>query len=155
VDGAVDAAMPVQVDSLNRLHQILTPDQRNMLIDHVEARLALRRAAPRETWASGAGAAEATPEQALTRLDLTMEQTSEVMTRLRAARNSEPTESLAERTEAFLGAFRSEGFDARVFARPARAGEHEKMFAEVVLPTLTPVQRTTFAEILRERAHGA
>jgi Spy/CpxP family protein refolding chaperone len=157
VDSAVDAAMPVQLDSLNRLHQILTPGQRIMLIDHAEARVAERRTAARETWAtdSSRGAAEASPEHALTRLDLTPEQKSQVTTNLRAARDPQQTESMEDRTRAFLEAFRSDGFDAHAFAHQPRAGEHEQRFAEAVLPVLTPVQRTTFAEILRERAHRA
>jgi Spy/CpxP family protein refolding chaperone len=156
VDSAVDVAIPAQQASLNRLHQILTPQQRNTLIDHVEARLVERRAAARQTWASDgrSAAAEASPENALTRLDLTQEQKSEVVTRLRAARDSQPTESLADRTDTFLDSFRTEKFDAHALVHPPRAGEHEETFAQVVLPVLTPAQRTTFAEILRERARG-
>jgi multidrug efflux pump subunit AcrA (membrane-fusion protein) len=125
-----------------------------MLIDHAEGRLVQRTAAARQTWASDgrAAAAEASPENALTRLDLTQEQKSVVMTRLRAARVGQTTEPLTERTRAFLEGFRSDGFDAHALVHPPRAGEHEETFVQALLPVLTPVQRTTFAELLRERA---
>jgi Spy/CpxP family protein refolding chaperone len=153
VDSAVDAAMPVQLDALNRLHKILTPGQRNTVVDRAEARIAERRAAARETWASdeSPGPAEAAPEHAVARLGLTSEQKSEVVARAGATR-ARPSESLAEQTSQFLEEFRSDGFDARAFAHPPRAGEHEAKVAEVVLPVLTPAQRTMYATILRDRA---
>jgi hypothetical protein len=88
----------------------------------------------------------------MARLGLTPEQKSMISTRMIAARNSDPGQPVAEQAKAFLEAFRSERFDAHAFARPPSVGQHERMFAEVVVPVLTPVQRTTFAEILRERA---
>jgi Spy/CpxP family protein refolding chaperone len=156
VDHAVGATMPVQVDSLNRLHEILTPEQRGMLIDQVEAHLDQHKAAARAAWGPEAdwGTADTPPDHALTRLDLSSDQKSQVLTRLRATRETQASGSLADQTKAFLDAFRSERFDARTFDHALRAGENEETFAALIVPVLTPVQRTTLAEILRERARG-
>jgi Spy/CpxP family protein refolding chaperone len=157
VDQAVSAAMPGQADAANHLHALLTREQRNMLIDHVEAKMSLRAALPQTRAPEGsAGMPEVVPERGgMTRLGLTPEQRSTITTRMIAARNSESGPPAAEQAKAFLEGFRKDKFDARTFGRPPSVGRHERMFAEVVVPVLTPVQRTTFAEILRERAAQA
>jgi Spy/CpxP family protein refolding chaperone len=133
----------VQVDrtTLAQLHTILTPAQRNQLVDAVEARTGGEHGA-REGKQGFGGA----------RLGLTPEQKAQIRANLGAERPR--VYLLGKRAEmhAALESFRGDSFDPSGITRLHDGGEREVRMTNAMIPVLTPNQRATVAERLRNRA---
>jgi Spy/CpxP family protein refolding chaperone len=149
-------------DALNELHALLTPPQRAALVDKVESHWAVWRKANAEE--TGPANLESGHLATLTtELDLTADQVGRTRAALgegmKAVPRLDPTE-IQEHLHVFGDAFRSEKFDARalVAANDANARlvgwgtSHMAHFVEAVSPVLTPDQRSTLAQELREHA---
>ena len=149
-------------DALNELHAVLTPPERAALVDKVESHWAVwQKANAEETEpAKSDGSHLAT---LATDLNLTPEQTDKIRAGLGDGMKGVPRldpQEIAAHLRAFDDAFRSEKFDAKVLttANGANAhlagwgAAHMAHFVEVVGPVLTPEQRTTLAQRLREHA---
>jgi Spy/CpxP family protein refolding chaperone len=159
---AAAGALPdASADALNRLHDALTPPQRNALVDKVRAHWAV--------WQKE-NAAELGPsrlEGRLATLQEDLELTTAQVDRIRGVL-AEETRSVPKLDEAaiaahlrsFGDAFRSDKFDARTLTTATSAnvqlvgwgGGHVARFVEAVSPVLTQDQRTTLAQELREHA---
>jgi Spy/CpxP family protein refolding chaperone len=137
----------VQVDraTLARLHAILTPAQRNQLVDAIEARAAQgHQDAEGRTHVTGNGFGGA-------RLGLTPEQKAQIRANLGEAPRGERKVERGP-MHAALESFRGESFDASAVARVQPKGEREARLTNAMIPVLTPNQRTTLATHLRNRA---
>ncbi len=151
---AAGAIPDAAADALNRLHDVLTPSQRDALVDKVQAHWAV--------WQE-----ENADETGLARLREDVELTPDQVDRIRAAfaagMRSAPRldrEGIALHLRAFGDAFRNEKFDARMLTTASAAnaqlvgwgGGQVAHFVEAVSPLLTPEQRATLARELREHA---
>jgi Spy/CpxP family protein refolding chaperone len=159
---AAAGALPdASADALNRLHDVLTPPQRNALVDKVQAHWAVwQKENAAETGASR-------PEGRLATLQEDLELTTAQVDRIRAALADETRSvpkldraAVATHLRSFSDAFRNERFDARTLTTASSAnvqlvgwgGGHVARFVEAVSPVLTQDQRTTLAQELREHA---
>ncbi len=140
------------IDDLDRLHALLTPEQRAALIDRLHAHWAL--------WKQ-ANAADGTPLATLTKdLALTSEQLGQAGPALAKAATAAPVPAsqVDAQLHAFAEAFRSEHFEARNLAgadavdRDLAAAGAARLarFCEAVSPVLNFEQRSNLTEILRE-----
>ena len=163
-DSAAVAQSAAEKDAINRLHALLTPAQRNQLVDLVEA--GHPRGAHQGTsehgaehhgrgWGGGGGGTGAGS------LGLTAEQRSQIAANLRAewqantagagrdaGRGAGPGAGHRQALEAFRG----DSFDASSLVHVERRGERTERLAEAMVPVLTPAQRGVFAQHLRDRA---
>ncbi|HVR60271.1 MAG TPA: Spy/CpxP family protein refolding chaperone [Polyangia bacterium] len=153
------SAQAAYADALNQLHATLTPEQRAVLADKVDAHFAVWQ---REN------AAETDPAKSRTSrhvdtlaadLGLSAEQTAQISAALASERPGEPPADhpgAAERMRAFGAAFRAPTFDARTLpANPHLVGwgaAHLARVVEVMRPVLTPEQRALLAQRLRDHA---
>jgi Spy/CpxP family protein refolding chaperone len=143
-ESAAAARSTVDASTLNQLHAILTPDQRNQLIDRVQARIAERQEQAGEEPFQGSLAQE---------LQLTPEQRSQIQANLQAQGGGRTGITEAQgRMTTFFDAFRSESFDATQFARARAPGEHLARVVQAMMPVLTPTQRGVLAGHLRKAA---
>jgi hypothetical protein len=149
------------IDALNQLHALLSPAERVALVDKVNAHW--------EVWHQANHDVEARAHEFqgqvghLTReLSLTPEQVEKVSTALHTAlaglaSKYDPTKAEAHR-QAFAQAFVAENFDAKSITpvghtHLSRHGTARMvLFYQTLAPLLTPTQRTTLAEHLREHA---
>lgn len=159
------AAAPIHdcaMDALNQLHAILSPTEREALVDKVQAHWEVWRQVNYEAQAGGREEGGRLAE--LTRdLGLTSEQVETISSALRTALAELPGRFDAKRVEAhvqaFAMAFVGESFDARSVTANANSqlATHGSMrtaiFYETVAPTLTGEQRAKLAEELREHAN--
>ncbi|MBV9946169.1 MAG: hypothetical protein JOZ69_04915 [Myxococcales bacterium] len=163
-NGAAAAASSVERDTLNRLHGILTPAQRNQLVDGIEAKFAHRRgpsgrdggAEKGHGWGLG-GRFEGLREKAA-KLGLSQDQKAQIAANLRNERGDGGGPSredfmahMKERHDA-LESFRGDSFDASALVRVERRGEFAEKLAKAMVPVLNPSQRSTLAGELRARA---
>lgn len=146
------------LDALNKLHQILSPEERAALLEKVRAHF--------EVWRQvNASDDEAAPRSHLQHLARALRLSPEQVDRIAAALRSngqrprDPS-AIERRVEAFQTAFSGDSFDARALQanRPERAqfaspAERMVRFYEVVTPVLTPEQRQALASRLRDRAN--
>jgi Spy/CpxP family protein refolding chaperone len=159
---AVQAATP---DLLNRLHDVLRPEQRSALVDKVDAHWG----AWREANSSGqdAGSDHHAGGRRLAHLakdiGLTSDQVDKFRANLEAGRDAgkpfDPTVVEAY-VKAFDSAFVADKFDAKTL--PASSSESSRIVSfgaarmarvyEALLPVLTADQRTKVADMLRQRA---
>lgn len=167
---ALDRAQPADRASFEQLHSLLTADQRVAFVDALEARIDGHQGQagekhPLRQWAED--------------LHLTDEQRTQIRTALadhfRAARAQEPADhgdvegrplhgshpwaEGAERGAKMLAAFKQDRFVMAELAPPrdlskvvSKMSDHFLGVAEVVLPLLTPEQRATAAQKIRDRA---
>jgi Spy/CpxP family protein refolding chaperone len=158
---AADAKHAASLDTLNELHAILSPAERDALAEKVQAHWEVwhqtnqdERAARRER---GGRVATLTRE-----LSLTPAQANKISAAVHTAQTGhsgkfDPKRGEAH-VEAFSKAFASDSFDAKSLTlnvNPELAGHgaaRMALFYETVTPLLTPAQRTKLAEHLRERA---
>jgi Spy/CpxP family protein refolding chaperone len=148
---AAAAQSAVERDTLNRLHALLTPAQRNQLVDRVEAE---HKPTARAEGKDKEGQ-EHHPRWGL-KLGLTAQQKAQIHTNLQAERgaNAGDGDEHAERAmrHAALEAFRGDSFDASALVHVERRGEHAEKLARAMVPVLSPAQRATLANQLRARA---
>jgi Spy/CpxP family protein refolding chaperone len=162
VSVAAAAVHDATAASLNELHALLAPSQRNALIDKVESHWAVwQRANAPDTRAGNA--LDGRLAMLGTELDLTPSQVDKVRATLGAGGGTtQPLDphDVTAHLNAMGEAFRSEKFDAQQFRAAGDANAHmagwgaEQManFVEAVSPVLTEDQRAKFAAMLREHA---
>jgi Spy/CpxP family protein refolding chaperone len=136
--GAVDR------DTLAGLHALLTPAQRNELVDAIEAAHANHHHEKTEAHAAGRN------EGGRGQLGLTEDQRNAIRANLQAEGTSKG-ENRGERRAA-LESFRGDAFDPSALVGVRSPGEHAEKLAQAMVPVLTPAQRATFASHLRARA---
>jgi hypothetical protein len=159
------AAGPINdcaVDAVNQLHAMLSPTEREALVDKVQAHWAVWRQVNYEAEAGGREQGGRIAELAR-ELSLTSEQVATMSSALRVALAELPGRFDAKRVEAhvqaFATAFIGESFDARSVTANANShlATHGSMrmaiFYETVAPMLTGEQRAKLAEDLREHAN--
>jgi Spy/CpxP family protein refolding chaperone len=158
---AASGVHDASADSLNQLHAILSPTERQALVDKVEAHWAVWQRVNHE---AEAGGAEKTGHLAhLTdELGLTPDQQSRISDALKSvlpATAAKFDPALAdEHIKAFATAFASDNFDAKTLSGGGAANAHLAthgltrlvLFYETVTPLLTPEQRNKLADSLRE-----
>ena len=158
---AAAAAHDCSMDTLNRLHALLSPMERAALVDKVQAHWEAWRQVNHEAEAGGRERGGRLAELAQ-ELSLTADQVEKISASLRAARAGragtfDPKKAEAH-VQSFATAFVGESFDAKSVSMNANAhlatqgGRRMARFYEAVTPLLTPEQRTKLAEHLRERA---
>ncbi|MGO8996946.1 MAG: Spy/CpxP family protein refolding chaperone [Polyangiaceae bacterium] len=163
IDASADAmngARPADEAALQRLHALLTPEQRGAVADAISA----HASQPRSAWKDHHHTSHL--DQWSADLQLTDTQRVQIAALLAGERaahgwngeHGDHSASTHEHGHGFLTSFRSETLtlhapeDAHV---PANAmADHFVEIAQAVLPILTPEQRTLAAAKLRERAAG-
>jgi Spy/CpxP family protein refolding chaperone len=182
VAGAAGALHDATADSLNQLHAILTPAERAALVDKVEAHWDVWKRANAVGDQASDGTFPVSPERGRDdakaasgghlailagELNLTPEQVERIHSNL--AKEVKPPLSRLDPQEieaclqAFGAAFKADTFDARTLRQVSSANEQlagwgaARMahFYEAAAPALTPDQRTSLAEMLREHANHA
>ncbi|MFI5299775.1 MAG: Spy/CpxP family protein refolding chaperone [Polyangiales bacterium] len=158
----VEASHDACDDALDELHAALTPTQRAVLVEKVEAHWALWQRANSE----GIGPTHSETDSLAmlaTELDLTPEQVDRIRAdlseRAKAAARFDAQE-ITTHLRAFGDAFRGDKFDAKALATARSAhshlvgwgASHMTQFVTTVSPVLTADQRTKFAQRLREHS---
>ncbi len=170
--GKVDAALAKQAtasaavhaataDALNQLHEVLSPAERAALVDKVKAHV--------EVWKKVSRDEETGSKEKHTRLakltedlGLTPDQAEKISAALKKDVPPKPDPAaLDAHIKAFETAFVADTFDAKTLATAnaanAAVSKHGTArtvrFYEIVVPLLTPEQRTKLAEHLRERTN--
>jgi Spy/CpxP family protein refolding chaperone len=156
---AAVAARGVDLDTVQKLHDLLTPAQRGQLVDAAEAQFQAHAGG----WQKGDGGAGRGGHLAeiAKKLGLTDQQKAQIATNLRAERQAEGTPSshpdLRGAGKAWLESFRGDTFNASASAPNLpqmiehRANRMEDLLTAAV-PVLTPAQRAELASHLRARA---
>lgn len=158
---AAAAVNDCSIDILNKLHAVLSPMERATLVDKVEAHWDVWRQINHESEAvrrtRGGRLADLAHEVNLT--DDQIEKMSAALGTALAGRPAKFDPARADaHVQAFVTGFAGESFDARSIGANANAllsthgGNQMALFYETVTPLLTPEQRTTLAEHLREYA---
>jgi Spy/CpxP family protein refolding chaperone len=154
---AAVAARNVDLDTVQKLHDLLTPAQRGQLIDGIEAHFQGHADAGKGEGGHGGGHLGMIAKK----LGLTDQQKAQIASNLRAERQAEGTP--AQRPDfrgagkAWLESFRGDAFSASASAANApqmmehRANRMEDLLTAAV-PVLTPAQRSELATHLRARA---
>jgi Spy/CpxP family protein refolding chaperone len=142
----------LQVDrvTLARLHAILTPAQRNQLVDAIES-----HAGQHQPGAEGKARAFRGGE-ANAKLGLSPEQKAQIKANLggtgeHRAAQGEWAGKRAEMKSA-LESFRGDSFNPSAMVRPMNKADREVRLTNAMIPVLTPNQRATLATQLRNRA---
>ena len=164
VSTASEAVHAATGDALNKLHALLTPEERAQLVEKVRAHWAVWRQVNHEA-KPGGREKSGRLAQLTTDLALTPEQADKIAAALKTAmadihRNFDH-DAAKKHIEAFETAFASGKFDAKALSTTAGAngtfaGHGSKrtvLFYKTVTPLLTPEQRAKLADQLRER-HG-
>jgi Spy/CpxP family protein refolding chaperone len=159
---AVEKAQPADRAALEQLHAVLGPDQRVAFVDALKARIhermgEVRDKHPLKRWADD--------------LQLTDDQRAQIRSAFRAHFEGAGGEhhdggmggaQPMRRGAKIFAAFEQERFVLDEIAPPldvqrivAQKADHFLTMAELTLPVLTPSQRATAAEKLRDRAQGA
>jgi Spy/CpxP family protein refolding chaperone len=158
---AADAAHAASLDTLNKLHAILSPPERAALGDKVQAHWEVWRQVNHEEEPGGrergGRLAELTKE-----VRLTPDQAAKISATLHTALAGLPAKFDPQKGEAhvhaFSAAFAGDSFDAKAVTSNAnahlasRGATRMALFYETVTPLLTPEQRTKLAAELREHA---
>jgi Spy/CpxP family protein refolding chaperone len=163
---AAAALHDASAGALNELHAVLTPPERAALVDKIEAHWAIWQ----KENAEEAGASNNTESghfaTLTTELDLTADQVDKIRAALIGRVTAVPRidrQEIATHVHAFGDAFRGETFDARLLTTGTAANTglvgwgaaHLAHVVETMAPLLTPEQRATLANKLREHAtHG-
>jgi len=163
--GQVSAsAHDAAADSLNALHQILTPSQRQALVDKVEAHIAVwhETNSPDETADKDKHGGHLA--QLATELSLTPDQVEKIRANFTASMSKGPKYDRAEvdaHFKEFAAAFASDTFDAHAFKGGGMVSSHMAVWGltrmghlyAAAAPVLTPEQRTKAADQLRRHAN--
>ena len=159
---AAAAVHDASADTLNQLHDILTPPQRAALVDKVQAHWAVWRRANADE-SEGVKPEGRRLATLATDLELATDQVDKIRAALAEGMKAVPRldqQEIAAHLGAFGDAFRNEKFDARTLKTASganahlvgRGGAHMAHFIEAVSPVLTADQRARFADRLREHA---
>jgi Spy/CpxP family protein refolding chaperone len=152
-------ANPCSVQALNRLHKILSPEERQALVDKVQAHWEVWRQVNHEAEFGGQEKGGRLAELAK-ELSLTPDQVEKISAQLHAAQSPakfDPAKAV-EHLKAFSDAFVADTFDAKSIMANANGhlathgAKRMASFYEAVSPLLTPDQRTTLAAHLREHS---
>lgn len=153
------SAQAAYADALNRLHAALTPEQRAVLADKVDAHFAVWQRENAAQTDSAKSRSSRHVDTLAADLGLSAEQTAQISAALANERPGGPPADhpgAAERMRAFGAAFRAPTFDARTLpANPHLVGwgaAHLARVVEVMRPVLTPEQRALLAQRLRDHA---
>lgn len=149
------------IDALNQLHALLSPAERTALVNKVHAHWEVWQQANHDVDAR-AHELQGQVGQLTRELNLTPDQVEKISTALRTALAAlaskfDPKQAEAHR-QGFAQAFVSETFDAKSLTSIANTHisthgtARMALFYETLAPLLTPTQRTTLAEHLREHA---
>jgi len=160
LDAASTGVRGCSAKALNELHALLSPSEREELLEKVQAHWDVWRQVNHED--TGDRTAGGRLSSLATELNLTADQIQQAAAALHTAL---PARSGAfDRTlvdgdvQAFAVAFQSNAFDARTTALGERSrltshgATRMAIFYETVTPLLTPAQRAELAEHLRQRA---
>ncbi len=157
---AAVAARNVDLDTVQKLHDLLTPAQRGQLVDGIEANFQ-GHAQGHADAGKGEGHGGGRLGMIAKKLGLTDQQKAQIASNLRAERQAEGTP--AQRPDfrgagkAWLDSFRGDAFNASASAANApammehRANRMEDLLTAAV-PVLSPAQRSELASHLRARA---
>jgi len=160
-EAADSSARAAARDTLQKLHDILTPAQRSELVSTIEAKMAAH-----ENAASGEGG-NAPAGQGhggllahwSAKLGLSAEQQAQIAANLKSAADAQPpvaAQGQARRAERerWLESFRAGDFNANASALtpPHDMTVHIEDVLQAAVPVLTPAQRTQVATELRQRA---
>jgi Spy/CpxP family protein refolding chaperone len=163
VASAAQAVHAATGDALNRLHALLSPEERALLVDKVKAHAEVWRHVNHEAEPGGrehgGRLAELTKD-----LSLTPEQVEKIGAALKASApgvRAHFRDQAMKRLEAFEAAFVADKFDSGALRAgsgddghfAAHGSKRLLHFYQTVLPLLTPEQRAKLADHLRER-HG-
>jgi Spy/CpxP family protein refolding chaperone len=162
VNAAAAAVHDAAADALNQLHSVLTPPEREALVDKLEAHwLVWRKANADDT---GPTLPEGSHLAALVvELQLSSDQADKIRAGLAEQMKAVPRldlQKIALHLRAFADAFRSETFDAKALTTMRDANMHMAGwgsahladFVETVSPILTSAQRDTLAQRLHQHA---
>jgi len=148
------------VDALNRLHAVLTPTERQALVDKVQAHYEVWRRVNHEDEVGGreAGGRLAGLAEEVNLTPAQLEKISASLHEGKATQSKFEQKETEAHIQAFEAAFASDAFDARKLANGGVANGHmaahgaRRMvhFYATVTPILTAEQRTQLAENLRE-----
>ncbi len=151
-------------DSLNQLHEVLTPPQRAALVDKVEAHFDVwHHANAEEESAEKEGAHGGHLDKLAKELALSPEQVEKARGSLKASSGGthfDKAEGEAH-LKAFGAAFASDKFDSKQLTTGTNANAHIATWGatrvahlyEALTPVLTPDQRTKLADALRKHAN--
>lgn len=148
-------------DSLNQLHDVLTPEQRAALVGKVEAHL--------EVWAKVNAEQETADNDVRTghldhlakELALSTDQAEKIRTAIAGRGHHFDPAKAQEHMRAFGAAFTADKFDSKSLTTGGPANAHVATwgitrtahFYEAVTPVLTPDQRTKLADLVRKHAN--
>ncbi len=157
-ESAALAARGVDLDTVQKLHDLLTPAQRGQLVDAVEAHFQGHQGGWKADGGPGPGGHLG---EIAKKLGLTDQQKAQIASNLRAERQAEgagaPHPDFRGAGKAWLESFRGDAFNASASAPNAqqmmehRANRIEDLLTAAV-PVLTPSQRSELASHLRARA---
>jgi Spy/CpxP family protein refolding chaperone len=161
LDAAATAVHECSSGGLNQLHAILSSPERWELVEKVQAHWDVWRQVDHEAAAGGRGPGGwiAELEDELTLTPGQVERISKAVPRALAASSARFDRKKVEASvQALAAAFVQDSFDARSIPASAnahlatRGAKRMAIFYETVTPILTPEQRATLAEHLREHA---
>jgi Spy/CpxP family protein refolding chaperone len=157
-----DAVHAASLDTLNKLHAILSPAERAALVDKVEAHWEVWRQVNHEAEPGGrerGGRLAKLTED----VSLTPDQVTKISAALKTALAGHPVKLDPQKGEAhvhaFATAFAGDSFDAKSVTSNAnghlasRGATRMALFYETVTPLLTPEQRRKLAAELQEHAN--
>lgn len=156
---AAVAARNVDLDTVQKLHDLLTPAQRGQLIDGIEARFQGHADAGPGKGAGGHGGGHL--GMIAKKLGLTDQQKAQIASNLRAERQAEgtpaPHPDMRGAGKAWLESFRGDTFNASASAsnipqRMERRANHMEDLMTAAVPVLSAGQRAELATHLRARA---
>lgn len=137
--------------TLAQLHSILTPAQREQLVDGMEARMASmkeHRGEGRRFQGKGRGEGGA----AMGKLGLSPEQKAQIKANLEASRPASPPRGEKGARKVALESFKGDAFNPAAMGHAGNPGMREVRLTTAMIPVLTPNQRATVATHLRTRA---
>jgi Spy/CpxP family protein refolding chaperone len=153
---ASNAKVAAERDALAQLHAILSAAQRQQLVDRIEqARHGHEGDERGKAHEGGREGHEGHGGRWLGRaLDLTPGQEAQIRANLEAERNGAPDAHAGHGGERgkLLERFRGDAFDPSTFVTAHNRGVGIERLAEAAVPVLTPEQRATLANLLRQRA---
>jgi Spy/CpxP family protein refolding chaperone len=161
LETAANAVHDCSVVALNSLHALLSPGERAALVDKVEAHWQVWRQTNHEAVPGGTEKGGRLKELA-EELNIPADQVDKMAQALQAAHASHPVNfdpaRAQEHVQAFMTAFAADTFDAKAVTNNANAevathgARRMAFFYETVTPLLTPEQRATLADHLRQHA---
>jgi Spy/CpxP family protein refolding chaperone len=155
---ALAKAQPGDRAGFERLHALLSADQRTTFIDALEARVAAQRENayakhPLKQWAEDLNVTDEQREQIKTALH------GRFHAHAQASTEASPWEGATQRGAKVFSAFKQDRFVMDEVVPPrdvaqgvAKIAEHAIGLAEAVLPSLTPEQRALAAQKIRDKA---